>query len=236
MSRLEILAKIDDLHFGNCKGCKWFDSKNKNSVEKCKACDINKQLQELGNQLIKKERKPLGETKPVLDIYAYQDYKAQGKTDADIARDYGIKQPTLSYYKKKWTNGNEKAVLKVVEQPKEETPTKTTRREKESELGELVNELSNELNNEKKKVAELEAKVKELEHINAACTDVEEETDSLRSQVNYLTGKNAEVEEKYFDTFERLKQSDYALQNIRKTIERYESENKALRELVALWI
>jgi uncharacterized protein YoxC len=245
MNRLEILAKIDELHDGNCKGCKYFDSNYEENTRRCKSCEIREQLQGLGQQLqsIKKERKPLGEKKPVLDIDSYRDYKALGKTDADIARDYGIKQPTLSYYKKKWEKNGNQHVLKAVESENEQEPTNVNRRGKESELGALVNELSGELDNKNKLVAELQAKVKELENINAACTDVEEETNELQLKLDHERKAKEWAQAEYSKTLNQLHKTDAALENMKnldlthqKAINRYVKENKALRELVSLWI
>jgi hypothetical protein len=243
MNRLQILAQIDELHDGNCKGCKYFDSYTTENTQVCKSCEIREQLQGLGQQLqsIKKERKPLGEKKPVLDIDTYKAMKAQERTDADIAREYGINPATLVYHKKKWFK--KEPSLKVVEQPKEETTTKSTKREKESELGALVNELSGELDNKNKLVTELQAKVKELENINAACSDVEEETNELQLKLDHERKAKEWAQAEYSKTLNQLHKTDAALENMKnldlthqKAINRYVKENKALRELVALWI
>jgi predicted nuclease with TOPRIM domain len=54
--------------------------------------------------------------------------------------------------------------------------------------------------------------------------------------IEQLKNEKEEVQKNYLDTLNKLEKTDQALENIKKTIERYESENKALRELVALWV
>lgn len=54
--------------------------------------------------------------------------------------------------------------------------------------------------------------------------------------IEQLKQEKEEVVENYMTTLNKLEKTDQALENIKKTIERYERENKALRELIALWI
>jgi archaellum component FlaC len=243
MNRLQILAKIDDLHERHCKGCKHFDSNYAENVHQCKKCEIREKLQGLGRRLesTKKERKPLGETKPVLDIDTYQTLSAQGKTDSDIAKEYGISQPTISYYKKKWFKEGKKATLSVVEKKKQPEPTKTIRREKESELQALVNELSDKLRSKEGTIKQLENKVAELEHLNAACDDVEEETNVLQKQLDHFREMNAETNRKYLTTFNQLEKTDAELENHKQWLKtageelnRLQKENKHLWALIGL--
>jgi chromosome segregation ATPase len=74
-----------------------------------------------------------------------------------------------------------------------------------------------------------------LDQLHAACEDLESEIATLREQKeNYLN--------QLLDTRHKFIQQDYvveeqkkALIDTRKTLERYEKENKALRQLVGLW-
>jgi chromosome segregation ATPase len=74
-----------------------------------------------------------------------------------------------------------------------------------------------------------------LDQLHAACEDLESEIVTLREQKeNYLN--------QLLDTRHKLIQQDYTVENqkkalidTRKTLERYEKENKALRQLVGLW-
>jgi hypothetical protein len=77
-----------------------------------------------------------------------------------------------------------------------------------------------------KVIAKLE---KELEEVGETCKKIKQDRDNYLNQL--------------LDSRDKLYRSDYQVQNqkkiiedTKKTLERYEKENKALRELVGLWI
>lgn len=256
MNRLAFLSKIDDLYDSNCKKCQYNNQKN---IRYCLSeCEVGKELQSLGRELetIKGEKKPMTQ-KTVLDQDSYKMFKAQGKSDKDIALEYGISQPTISYYKKKWMDEaiepivaevvkEEKAIEKAQEpivKLKEHSETKPTATDKTAEYESLIAELRTQLqesneNNFRKSglIHELEQKIEKYEHISAACEDVENEIASLREDKEKL-------QTEYHKVVRRLHHSDYTVENQKKVIEdtnkkmeRFETENKAMRNLLALWI
>ncbi|WHY76090.1 hypothetical protein QNH20_18430 [Neobacillus sp. WH10] len=87
-----------------------------------------------------------------------------------------------------------------------------------------------------KLIHKLRAKIEKYEHIVAACEDVKNEADTLKKERdNYR--------DQLLDTRDKLIRSDYTvenqkkhLENAGKTLVRYKKENKAFRELIALWI
>lgn len=147
-----------------------------------------------------------------LALEEYQDYKAKGLTDKDIATKKGMNPQYISQLKKKWFNETEKPKLAIVE-PVESKPT---RQDKESEYAALINELSDKVKQQEGMIEKLQAKVEEYENLNAACADVEEETANLRKEVDYLSEKRLDEKEEYLNTLEKLKETDYELQNHKK--------------------
>ncbi len=243
MNRLEVVKKIDDLHDKSCKPCTkvTMQEKHRNCPYCLHECEIGKQIQILGNQLKTRERKTVGEKKLVLDQDSYKMLRAGGKTDADIARHFGIKQPTLAYHKKKWFNEAVKPSIKVVEPVKQPSEGKPTQQDKESEYAALINELSDKVKQQESMIEKLEAKVAEYENLNAACSDVEEETANLRKNVEYLERKRIDEKEQYLSTLEKLKETDYELTNHKNwlkvagdEINTVKKENQHLWELLKL--
>ncbi|MEH7355095.1 hypothetical protein V7150_16175 [Neobacillus drentensis] len=119
----------------------------------------------------------------------------------------------------------------------------TIKEDKTAEYECLINDLrsrlkqTNQVSNDKSKlIHELRAKVEKYEHIVAACEDVENGAATLKKERdNYLN--------QLLDTRTKLHEKDYTVENQKKRIEdlgktlaRYEKENKAFRELIALWI
>lgn len=241
MNRLEVVWKIDDLQDNNCKTCTKLEGNKRRYNDKycLTQCEIGLQLQELGNQLKTRERKTMGEKKLVLDQDSYKMLKANGKSDADISRHFGIKQPTLAYHKKKWFNEAVKPTITIVEPVKAtEKPaeSKPTRQDKESEYAALINELSDKVKQQEGMIEKLQAKVDEYEHLNDACSDVEEETASLQKEVDYLSSKRIEEKEEYLNTLEKLKETDYELQNHKKwLLTAGEEINAVKKENQHLW-
>lgn len=252
MNRLEVIRKIDDLQDTNCQTCTLIATaeRRKGSIRYCiEQCPIGKQLQDLGKELTKKERKPVGEKKIVLDQDSYKKFKASGKTDTAIAKEYGITGATLSYHKKKWFNEAVKPELKIVE-PVEATEkpieSKPIKQDKIVEYAALINELSDKV----KKQEEVEKALQEIVTVYQA-EEVEwkrkqEEIKSLTKQVEYLEDKRLEEKELYLDTLEQLKNKDYELENLKRAsennrtaMEGFVKENQSLRnmvkEMVGLW-
>lgn len=54
--------------------------------------------------------------------------------------------------------------------------------------------------------------------------------------IEQLRKEKEEAQADYHKTLNKLEETDRALEHLKKTIERYERENKALRELVTLWV
>ncbi|MFE8704115.1 hypothetical protein ACFYKX_26460 [Cytobacillus sp. FJAT-54145] len=164
----------------------------------------------------------------------YQDLKAQGITDKEIAKQKGIASAYVSQLKRKWFNSLEES--KTTE--KITSKGKTPKKDKTAEFRDLINELSDKLNEANKDAVEkdklvkkLEAKIQEFEGINSACEDVENELDSLRTEKdNYLN--------QLLDTRDQLVRKDYELENNKKSLEsvnkvlkRLTKENEVLRDL-----
>lgn len=228
MKRIDLLYKMDGL-LNQCKSCN--RNKTGESPEvRCKGCDIYDELRGIGNQLGR-----VG--KLTLTKESYQDLKAKGLTDAEIAKQFGVSPGTITYRRKQWFHTEKK----VVEEPKMVIP-KPLPDKKEcatSEYESLKQQISLLVKTSEQKqliIEKLEAKVQELEHVHNACEDVEKESARYREERdNYLN--------QLLDTRDKLIRKDYLvenqadiIENTNKTLKLYEEENKHLKGLVKLWL
>lgn len=229
MKRIDLLYKMDGL-LNKCKSCKR-DKSGESPEVRCKGCNIYDELRGIGNQLGRVDELKL--TKE-----SYQDLKAKGLTDADIAKKFGVSPGTITYRRKQWFQTEQK----VVEQPETVTTPKPLPTKKESSFDEyeaLKQQLAEKVKSEKDKdtiIAHLEKKVSELEHLHMACDDVERESARYRKESN-------EWQEQYFGTLERLKKSDAlvegqakVIEHTKKALELATRENEHLKGLVRLWM
>jgi valyl-tRNA synthetase len=229
MKRIDLLYKMDGL-LDQCKSCEKNQAVGSPEV-RCKGCSIYDELRGIGNQLGRVD-------KLTLTKESYQDLKAKGLTDADIAKQFGVSPGTITYRRKQWFQTEQK----VVEQPEVTITPKPLPNKKESSTNEyesLKQQISLLVKTSEQKqliIEKLEAKVQELEHVHNACEDVEKESARFRKERDtYL--------QQLLDARHKLHQKDYlvenqanVIENTRKTLERYERENKAFRELIALWV
>lgn len=179
---------------------------------------------------------------PKLTIEEYQDLKAKGMTDKEIASDKGMAPAYVSQLKKKWFKEVQKPVVEKVKQ----LPEVSVKQDKTSEYAALISELSDKVKRQDSLIADLQAKVDEYENVKSACNDMEAETANLRKEVDYLSNKRLEEKEFYLDTLEELKDKNIEYENLKnatennkKVMESYVKENQSLRnmvkELVSLW-
>jgi archaellum component FlaC len=66
--------------------------------------------------------------------------------------------------------------------------------------------------------------------------DIESELESLREEKNRLQWEYDKLKSKEYHQSYTMENQRKIIENIKKTLERYEHENKALRALVGLWI
>jgi chromosome segregation ATPase len=129
--RQQIIFRIGDLFEHKCRPCKLGNG------EHCKTCDVGKELLELGQRLDGIKEK-VGDTMPELTKEAYESMKKEGRSDSDIDRYFGVKQPTIHYYKKKWYGET-----KDGKDSKEEKQLRQLNDELVQEIEKLKNELEN---------------------------------------------------------------------------------------------
>ncbi|MGM9923458.1 MAG: hypothetical protein ACI35R_04340 [Bacillus sp. (in: firmicutes)] len=142
----------------------------------------------------------------------YKDMKAQGMTDSSIATKYGIKGPTLAYYKKKWNGKPEPKIL----------------REKEV-MGKIESS---------QKEAKLE---KEKSELHAAADDLEQELSLIKSELLVYKKRYEESQLEIGDWREKAHSyaRDNELMNetnkeLRFLADQHREENKALRTALKL--
>lgn len=212
--RLIVLAKQEDLEEKHCQVCTIEGDTN----AKCRGCEIHTQLRQLGEQLTaianSKPRKEIKiapvmkeETKLVKEISLakYQDLKAKGIKEKDIADKLGVSTATLWNWKKK--NGllptaKKDEVLKVKDKPHDGQIDKLKNKIAvlQSELQELEM-LNNEITKENKALklksdtqeAHLEAfsnTNRELQHENASLLI---EISKLRDQLDSTSPNDSQL-------------------------------------------
>lgn len=169
-----------------------------------------------------------------ITLEQYNEFKAQGLKDGEIAEKTGVSKQTIYNYKSKWFKDTVKPVVQKVKQlPEMKVEDKT------AEYTNLIQQLKDRVKKQEITIVKLQKKVEEYENLNGACSDVEEETANLRKEVDYLSNKRLEETELYLNTLEQLKQKDYELENTKRDLKHtgdamklYEVENAALREVV----
>ncbi|MBS4198596.1 hypothetical protein KHA93_02900 [Bacillus sp. FJAT-49732] len=189
---------------------------------------------------------------PKITKELYIKHKKAGESDSRIMRRYGMYNQSLSDWKQLNFTDDEIQNLKIkgkggrppVKKDKPQgKPVHTFDKELKQALAELkelkkVNEhLSDELkdvklkgNELKKENEDLASRVafmnvednSELENLKAACSDLENETNSLQRKL---------IEKDY-----EITNLDYAFESLNQRMDAHVKENKALKELVRLWI
>jgi predicted RNase H-like nuclease (RuvC/YqgF family) len=235
MNRQQLLYKLDDL-LENCKSCPRKSENRSVAVSpevKCKGCSTYNEIRLIGENLGRKK----GMAKITLE--EYQDLKAQGLSDAEIARKKSMAPSNVSILKKKWFGAPVKSVLSEeptlkVERPKED---------KTAEMRQLINDLSDTNNAKDKLIFELQEEVKELENLNAACSDIENECNSLRLELDQERKAKEKVQLEYDRVQCELEIKDYEFQNlftkhadVFSTLIHYERKIKALEEVVKVYM
>lgn len=177
-------------------------------------------------------------------VEEYNKFKHQGYKDKEIAEIKGMKPTALANWK--WINGikapskrSDKPAVNVKPTPKTETPIY----DKTSEMRQLIDDLSDSNNEKTKTIQELQEQVKELESLNAACSDVENECSSLREDLDRERKAKEWAQQEYIRVQKDLENKDYSLENLlNKQAETYssliqlEKEIRALKKLLAIYI
>jgi chromosome segregation ATPase len=205
-----------DLLFKNCKRCS-HNSENGSPEIRCQGCSFYPQIRWIGEQLGR------GKQVAVLTLEEYQDYKAQGMTDTQIAIKVNTLPQYISKLKRKWSIQKEK---------------------KQTEIKMNIDLSSKQANTEtigKKECAckgkEINAKYEqEITNLKASCEDLENENAKLRESKNDLLTEYNKLQEAVYNNSYLTENQKKRIEDLGKTLKLYESENKALRELVRLWV
>jgi DNA repair exonuclease SbcCD ATPase subunit len=222
MNRISLLYKMDGL-LEQCKPCKRPDAA---PDIKCKGCNIYSQLREIGNQLGRKKEMPK------LTFEVYQDLKAQGLKDVEIAKKYGLTGPALAYHKKKWSE----EATKPADGVKEVKAIEILQEDKTAEYERIMADLKEELSSKDKDIEQkneliqsLQQKIQELENLNAACDDVENELASLREENEKL------LKQKYHNDYV-IENQKHKLKELAEENDKLAEENKALKILARRYL
>ena len=76
----------------------------------------------------------------------------------------------------------------------------------------------------------------ELETLHAACEDVENELARVREEKNALQWECNKLKSKEYHTSYTVETQKKRIEDLSKTLELYERENRAMRELLRQWI
>jgi chromosome segregation ATPase len=235
MNRMNLLYTLDGL-LTNCKGCSQ-GNKPGNPDIKCKGCSFYPQIRWIGNQLGRKKQMA------VLTLEEYQDYKAQGMTDTQIA----IKKETSPNYiwqlKKKWQISPKQADTATIDKNDGDCKGKENNAKYEQEISDLKAALH---------LADIAKKSLRNDYCNLQ--DTLELKDKVIEKQKQEIRESMELCDKYIDEkielqreFDKVKNNEYnqsylieeqkkRIEDLGRTLTLYENENKALRELVRLWI
>lgn len=75
-----------------------------------------------------------------------------------------------------------------------------------------------------------------IEEAGTLCKKMNSEIVSLREDKDKLQGEYNKLITKQYHTDYQIENQKNVIENIHKTLNRYEKENKAMRELLSLWI
>lgn len=245
MNRLKLLYKLDDL-LEVCQSCDKRKLSNASPDVVCKGCDIYAQIREIGENLGGKKKMA------VIEMDEYMAVAEQGLSVKKIADRLGVSQQDVSNFKYR-NKGLIDTLLNHVQPVTDELkpfPCDCTKEDKTAEKDALISALNDQIFNKDNVIADLKDAIvlykseishvrnqlSEIENLHAACDDTENEVASLQElNKTYL--------DQLLDTRHDLIKKDYDVENqkgiinhLGKTLERYEAENKALRQLVGLWI
>lgn len=202
-----------------CKSCTVTDKEKRDGV--CNSCPTHKEIQSLGDTLHnEKKRIPEKPQKEVLTVpgstLSIDDYlklRSQGMKDKEIRELKGLSSQQLANWK--YTR---KEKLKEAED-KMAVGTETVQ-DKEPSTKSI---------DWKKQYEELNAKYKALEDVEEQLKKTKEK---LVSTAERLNSTRFECDE----ALNAVREKDYALENQKELASRLKVENKAMRELLKLWI
>jgi hypothetical protein len=231
--------------------------KHSGSLYSCKGCITCEEIERLGKMLDRDPEKEARKTQKEdlkvskLTLEEYQDLKAQGLRDREIAQKKFINPSHVSMLKKKWNLPSKKPV--VIENPSPNElrlnidtniladkilpgPNTVEWLNTNKELRQLNEDLMNELKDKSLWIQKLQEELQELKNLHAACEDVETEVAHERKAKDW-------AQQEYARVLSELEQKDYELQNllgkhadVYSSLIKLEKENKALKDLVKVWI
>lgn len=227
-----IRVRIGDL-LDVCQSC----TKKPDNVVKphtktiCGGCSVYQELRSLGEQLdnykkSKSKEEEIVAEKLKLSIAEYFALKNQGLKDKEIAEKLGFSNQQLANWKyvrkDKLKTAEATAKQKEVDGPpyahasavkREQVPVPLDREEDYKKLEE--------------KHLSLVKRYEELQHVHAACADVEEELEQAKNEIARLQSERYDLS---YEIEDRKKRSE----NLLNLAERFERENKLLKELLKL--
>jgi hypothetical protein len=224
--------------------------KHSGSLYSCKGCITCAEIERLGKMLDrdpeKEERRTQKEDLKVskLTLEEYQDLKAQGLKDREIAQKKFMNPSHVSMLKKKWNLPSTRQI--VIENPTPKVSPSNlesfnivdkTLPGPDTEQWLNTNKELRQLNDDLMiEIQKLKEELQELKNLHAACEDVEAEVAHERKAKDW-------AQQEYARVLSELEQKDYELQNllskhadVYSSMIKLEKENKALKELVKVWI
>lgn len=234
--------KDDAAH--NCKICSRH-SGCEVSTESCGSCSAYKQLANASESLeafLKETKKvnELVEGNQALTKIVYEIMRKEGKKDSEIAKDFGITQPSLAYRKKKWFKEEQAEIRKEVKQPKEQEyknllnalQNKITDLEKAEQASqEKINAWKNQYDSICGSLQHAEEKIRQLE---MACDDWESENKLLQNKNTELTSENSTLHEQ-LDLKIKESESYYGgLLKLQTDLNKIQSESKNHKQISIL--
>jgi transposase-like protein len=246
MSRLSLLHQMDRL-LEKCKVC---DKPPGNHQVRCNGCSVYNDLQIIGKSLGRKKEMAKAKLEMTVDEFVRLTH-VERKSKSEVAKLKGVSEGTIYY----WMNNNEvaikaalaKASLNQAQEPEEmkKTPAKipTIKLDVNANLRQLNDDLMNELKQKGEWIEKLQKEIRDLKNVHAACSDIEDESNSLQEELTLEREAKQQVQTNFDRVQTELEIKDYELQNLlHKHADLYssllqsEKENRALRKLVQVYV
>jgi predicted RNase H-like nuclease (RuvC/YqgF family) len=238
MNRMNLLLRLDGL-LENCKGCPKH-SMQVNPKTKCAACEVYPQIREIGENLGRKKQMAiiaLDDYLPLANLTAREAAEKLGVSPKDISNfrfrfkdqinaRVGNKQPITAEKKHTETNNT----------PKKEDTAKAEYERLISALRNDLNTAHNQLEDKDELIRNLQGTIEKYQRVNCSCGDKQKEIDSLREEKNKLQDQCSKLLDKQYNDSYNLENMKNRVAFLADRCERWEKENKAMRELLRLWV
>lgn len=232
--RKRIVYRIGDLIEQKCQGCEHNGGQKDTTKSYCHThCSVGKELLALGKRLDEGGNNvpTVTERKKKLTLELYQELKAKGMLDKEIAKHVKCTPTYVSNLKNEWGIRPKLKKAKIkdehIEEIKKEVEKPSDRLE---EMKQILSEKKHLISVQKAKIDELEGRLKSRKAF------YEKELDKYANLNNDLQTQNARYYDEIVSLDQQHENDKKALETAKKTLELYTQENNAFRTLLRMWL